>query len=445
MIDSCDSSRTHRRNPLEMKLELTEEDLTLGYNFPSVRRHVHVEPDPLVFTPQTPRHGYARKYEKIKPYTFTDETVSFVKQQASLLASLVCLLCPPESIKPTPTLEHPSEESESVEAEKGDARLQDEGKMALMQSLHLMRGGRPRPALLKRTNSVSDEAKLAIIAPTPVWQEAFNKVLTLFPEKSPLHKFLLMRLGCFKGLLPWDRKIQETSGDGESQNPFINLRVLAVVPGRSLELGHACEFTVRKLLRRAMVPESLRFLKSEPVINNTSAVMFLKDMVLSGALLEATKEDGKHGSKQVKEAEFRDHDPLVYVYQLSDMELAARLAISLFEKWPISVCVNVLMYISYHLSPHSPFLPEITSHLNRLYVYNKIIQSVEAPPIGRRDTSRQSPWRHWSLLAFDSRERSDYVVEVLLKSKDYNLAREWVSVHGLGEDMIKVGCLIHVL
>ena len=138
IVDACDPSRGKKTG--ELKLEVTSEDLTIGYNFPSSRRSFLGDGA----SPHLPRsHVPSKKpsrYKRIKPYSFTEETMSFVKQQAPLLASLVYLLCPPENISSNTQLDLTSVDdatSDSFQSTSQDKeQVEPPNKKALIQSFH---------------------------------------------------------------------------------------------------------------------------------------------------------------------------------------------------------------------------------------------------------------------------------------------------------------------
>ena len=170
----------------------------------------------------------------------------------------------------------------------------------------------------------------------------------LFNDGTPLKNFLTSRLVSFRGVLPWDRLIQEPLKEegsvGDMEDPAINLRMLAVLPGRSLELSHACMFVLRKLLRKGMQREALEFLKTEPIANNRDSVQSVINIVLSCCFVtEATARDKTNRGKEP------ELSPLVLAHQISDVELACRLVLPYLEVWPAVTCVKLLKWIHYHL------------------------------------------------------------------------------------------------
>lgn len=425
-----------KANKRSFILEIADEDLTLGYSFPSSRQSV-IDDELAPITRLPLKSTPTRRYERLKSYNFTKDTVGFVRQQVPLLASLVCLLCPPESL--SNVLEYTSS------SEVFEQRQQDSGKHALSQTIG---GGHVPPPKFREIEprlSIDDESKMVLTIPTPIWQETFDKLSSLFDDGTPLKNFLISRLVCFKGILPWDRLIQEPLRDDNNINgvedPAINLRTLPVLPGKSPELEHSCVFVLRKLLRNGLAHEALRFLRTEPVVNNRENVQSMSDLVLSSCFVNAANENNK--SSRADSSEVLTPmvlSPVVLVYQLSDIELACRLVLSYIEVWPSDVCVQMLQLIHYRLPPSSAYVSIIDEYLYRLNIYQRIVELVEAPNPVTLEPSI-SPWTHWSQLVYDSKKRSDYVLSNLMKHKAFSLAREWARVHEHGDDITEV-CLL---
>ncbi len=422
--------KSRRGHDSKLTLEIQNEDLTIGYTFPSSRHSSLEEGASPLPSRHPPKSTPTRRYEKLKSYKFTNDTVMFVRQQVPLLASFVSLLCPPDSL--------PNVLGSLISDETFDnnVNLKEEeetgGRGAFVQTIGQLRISKPppKPKEVKRALSVSDESKIVITYSTPEWLGTYNRLMGLFEDDTPLRRFLACRLESFKGILPWDRLIQEPLRDegsaGTLEDPAINLRNLAVLPGQSPELSHACVFVLRKLLRNGLLKESLRFLATEPAVNNREWVQSVADIVLSGCFIaEAT------ARKEADQASFDETSqlPLSIVHQLTDIELACRLALTYLEVWPSDMCVKMLQRIHYHLPSSSPFVSTINDHLYRLNVYQRIIVTVQTPDDIMQEP-RPSPWKHWSQLVYDSTERCDYVLDNLLKKKAFGLAREWAAVHG---------------
>ena len=239
----------------------------------------------------------------------------------------------------------------------------------------------------------------------------------------------MCRLKSFEGILPWDRLIQEASVDSKTfgKDPEINLRRLAVLPSRSIELSHACSLVVRKLLKRGMSDAVLRFLTKEPVTNNKDQVQFAVDLSLTSTFSKLVEDKG----------EKRDFAPLMLLYQLTDPELAARLTLSSLEVWSVETCVDLLTLCFYHLPPASSFHSLIGRRLNQLQTYLKIID-VMNDPLSDTEEAAHSPWTHWAGLASDTNNKPGYVLGILLENKAFSLAREWALVHDLDEEINRV-------
>ena len=427
--------KSRRGHDSKLALEIQNEDLTIGYTFPS-SRHSSLEEGASPLPPRhPPKSTPTRRYKKFKSYKFTDDTITFVHQQVPILASLVSLLCPPESL--------PNVLDSFKSDEAFDNNLKEEetgGKEAFVQTIGSQRISKPPPKAkeVKRTLSSNDESKMVITYSTPQWLDTYNMLMALFEENTPLKRFLACRLESFKGILPWDRLIQEPLKDegsaGTLEDPAINLRNLAVLPGQSPELSHSCVFVLRKLLRNGLLKESLRFLATEPVVNNRESLQSVADIVLSGCFIaEATarKEGDQASSDETSQLS------LSIIHQLTDIELACRLALTYLEVWPSDTCVKMLQRIHYHLPSSSPFVSTINDHLYRLNVYQRIIVTVQTPDDIMQEP-RPSPWKHWSQLVYDSTERCDYVLDNLLKKKAFGLAREWATVHGHADRIAEV-------
>ena len=453
MVDACDTNRPRKGNAAKLKVAVNEEESNIGYAFPPVRRLSMLEASFPLPRPASAKkkNRIGRTYEKIKPYSFTSETMGFVNTQSQLLASLVSLLCPPENSPSRQQLDLPTADgnviAETDEVEREAEKVKESGKEAdITQSLHPnASASRPPsfPPTLRRTVSLSEETTV-LARPSHAWKETFTNVMTQFEEGSPLNEFVTCRLMSFAGIIPWDRLIQEPTVGNENgtfrSDPVINLRRLAVLPCRNLELSHACSLVVRKLLKRGMSEAVLRFIKTEPVANNHEQVQFAIDASVTNTFFHIANggEDAGNGGKTTA-AEF---SPLMLLYQLSDPELAARLTLSSLEMWPVDTCVDLLMLCFYHLPSSSSFLSLISRRLEQLQTYLKIIEVVENPLMDGDMCS--GSWDHWAKLAADTVDKPEYVLSILLECKAFSLAWEWARVHDLDEDITRVGRIHYV-
>ena len=449
MVDVCDSNRGKKGHPTRLRVDVMEEETSIGYAFPPVRRLSMLEgslPPPRPQADSRKKSCGGRTYQKIKPYSFTEDTMSFVKNQSQLLASLVSLLCPPEGSPSRQQLDLPTmdgkilAETDELEREGEKEKDAEGGKMmAFTQSQHPHRS---KPPQLWRSSSLTEVEKGATVLarPSRAWMGTFTSLMAHFDDETPLKEFLTSRLSAFEGIIPWDRLVQEAVVDGEggpfSQDPVICLRKLAVLPCRSTELSHSCSLVVRKLLKRGMSDAVLRFQKTEPVANNGEQVQFAMDLCLTSTFTQLVAEEEKEERATSSKPEF---NPLTLLYQLSDSELAARLTLSSLEVWPVGTCVDLLMLCFYHLPPSSSFSLLVGHHLDRLQTYLKIMETIDNPlsPV----EAQGGPWSHWAALAADTREKPFYVLGILLEAKAFSLARDWARVHELGEDITKVTLL----
>ena len=419
-----------------------DDNLTIGYDFPSTRRTSSLSEGA---SPQLPHRQqqaspkkHSRRYEKLKPYMFTEETMSFVREQAPLLASIVSLLCPPkhltENVSPLDMQATDSNELLDSIPYPIQQQPQEETKKAFIQTFHFRRSTKPRQVPeVKRSLSITDESKIVFPRPSPVWQDTFDKLLELFDNGSPLRNYFSVRAECFKCILPWDSSIQEFPGDSADEEHSINLRKLIMLPGNSVDLAHACSFVLRKFLRHGLIHEALQFLRSEPMINNVESVQYVSNLVCSAGIISEIQlqKDAGTGSHKDEISQIYQIDPLVLIHCHDDKESMARLVLSYLDVWSVKTCVDLLMYINCHLPSRSLFLPLINKRLQQLHVYQKIIELVEG-------NESQSHWVHWSGLLRDSWESEEKVLKILLKHKEFNLAREWNKVHKNSFEIIAV-------
>ena len=442
MLDACDTNRLKKGHPVKLKMGVVEEDCNIGYAFPLKRKVSMLEGStPPPHSPSLKKKSRnGRTYEKIKPYMFTNETMDFVRTQSKLLGSLVVLLCPPENSPSHQQLDMPASdgqvipETDEVEREMKVWEKEKEVEMQRATAFAQTVSHHPPPAAaavrppLRRTHSMSEDPVLN--RPCHIWREVFDSVMTHFDDETPLKEFMMCRLKSFEGILPWDRLIQEASVEGDTfgKDPEINLRRLAVLPCRSMELSHACSLVVRKLLKRGLSDSILRFVTKEPVANNNDQVRFAIDLALTSSFSKLVEDKGVN----------QDFDPLMLLYQLTDPELAARLTLSSLEVWTVETCVDLLTLCFYHLPLSSTFLNLVDRRLKQLQTYLKIMDVVNDPLSDTEEEDVTAPWNHWAALASDTNKKPDYVLGILLMNKAFSLAREWARVHDLDVDIHRV-------
>jgi len=129
--------------------------------------------------------------------------------------------------------------------------------------------------------------------------------------------------------------------------------------------------------------------------------------------------------------------PVALLSQLSDQELAARLALASLCNWPVEICVDILSYCVHHLPPASPLFSVLSEKLKKMQVYARVMDTCESPfpPVSTHWHTTRSPWRSWSDLSSDSESRPDYVLRIMLGSKAFALARKWSAVHNLQQSV----------
>ena len=392
-------------------------------------------------------------------YSFTPDSLIFVKQRAPLLAALVHLLSPPCVYTTDKTrktglagFEQDKDDQKTSVEESAKISASVPGKKGLIQSIR-NRVSKAPPAIPAKIMGFDDKS-------TSQWQQTYDDVLSHFSSTQPMYQYLVSRLSCFHSLIQWDETPNSSKEPQGAQSPshrrktkeegfVIGLRTLAALPSSSEQVGEACSFVMRKLLEEGRIMECVKFLTSEPVSRHIEKVSFLSDMVLSCAFVEnyhkilplgQSGEDAK--TKMVLQ------NPVTLLSQLSDPELASRLTLASLSKWPVGVCVDMLSYCLHHLPFSSLLSPTVKGKLDCMKVYSVIMTTCESPLPGYKWESTRSPWKKWADLAADSESRPDYVLRMLLSSKAFSVVRQWAAVHKLGAEVtqqIEVEYLSHLL
>ena len=169
----------------------------------------------------------------------------------------------------------------------------------------------------------------------------------------------------------------------------------------------------------------------------------LSDLALSSAFVENYSEVltlGQSG-EMAHDTLTTAVSPLTLLFQLSDTEMAARLVLSSLHNWPVDICHNLLSFCLHHLPPSSPLLRVVQGKLERIAVYASIMdrcRSLLFTRSAKQKRGEQKSWKRWSDLASDSESRPQYVLDVLLAEKAFDLARKWVSVHNLSQSITQV-------
>ena len=343
-------------------------------------------------------------------YNFTPEILEFVNQHVCLLAALVHLLSPPTARKTSQT--SLDEKNEQTVEESVESSVPPSGKKGLMETL---RSKVSRAPSLKKPVSVDTKVS--------DWQMTYDEVLSHFAAERPMYQYLVSRLSCFNSLIQWDGPPDNSP---DSQKDFkVCLRTLAALPSSSDTVGEACSFAMRRLFENGRVMEAVDFLSSEPVSKHPLKVAYLSDIVLSCAFVSNyLKTDG--GSVVA----IGTKSPLAILSQISDPELASRLTLASLKYWPVGVCMKLLSYCHSHLPPTSLLVDTVKEKLDCMKVYSLIMDTCESPLHRSR-----SPWKKWYEIAKDSEKRPDYVLQMLLSSRAFAVARQWAAVHAVGQEL----------
>ncbi|XP_051866109.1 zinc finger FYVE domain-containing protein 26 [Pristis pectinata] len=108
-----------------------------------------------------------------------------------------------------------------------------------------------------------------------------------------------------------------------------------------------------------------------------------------------------------------------YLIRIRNATLRAKLVLHCIEKWPLDACLEVLFYC---LSDPNTNKRELKSDLlakkKELQVYQKILNL--EPPI---------PWHGWQELRTESNENPQTVMDIILKSREFELCESWVRLH----------------
>lgn len=389
-------------------------------------------------------------------YTFTPETLTFVKQQAPLLAALVHLLSSPGVYVTGKTRKTGLASSEQ---DKDDQNSSVEESVTVSSSVPEKKGfiqsirnrvSKAPPAIPAKRMGFDDKS-------TSQWQQTYEDVLSHFSSTQPMYQYLVSRLSCFQSLIQWDESTTDSQG---AQSPShgrkikeggfqIGLRTLAALPSSSEQVGEACSFVMKKLLEEGRVVEGVKFLTSEPVSRHFEKISFLSDMIVSCAFVTNYREIlslGQSGDDAKTEMVLKN--PVTLLSQLSDPELASRLTLASLSNWPVDVCVDMLSYCLHHLPFSSILSPTVKEKLDCIKIYSIIMATCESPLPGYKWESTRSPWKKWADLAADSESRPDYVLRMLLTSKAFGVVRQWAAVHKLGAEVtqqIEVEYLSHLL
>ena len=474
LVVACETAMTRKHSP-PVKVLVKKDTLRFGYDLTSESQPHPTSPQSPQTSPKTLRRRLSKlrgsqtdipkvvdvPTQTAKGYSFTSDTLSFVTQQNPLLAALIQLLCPPPSSPSTTTLTMSSRKTNKTSYEEDsttgvgelsegerDEREKEKEDSGWKASLF----GRSRS--LSRRISSSYDHLISLTPPTvSLWQRELDDILVQFVQFDPMQQFLKARLASFNSVLTWDPPDMRTgiSTEHDQSSTFIlleprnTLRYLALLPSRGHEFGIACSYAFHKLLESGRAQDAVRFLSSEPAACNRRRLHLLNDLAVSLAFVESYSEVLSLGQGGEKARDTLDTlSPLTLLFQLTDTEMAARLALSSLRNWPINVCHDILSLCSHRLPPTSPLLPTVQGKLKKISVYVGIMEKCRSmlftrPIRGRKEEPKS--WKCWSDLARDSETRPQYVLGVLIAEKAFDLARTWAVVHNLGQDVMQV-CLV---
>lgn len=362
------------------------------------------------------------KKSETPKYTFTTEILEFIKQRAPLLAALVYLLSPPTTRKTSQ-----SSLDDKVESVQQTIEVSTVGK-GILQTLRSNFATKSTVPAVKKDTNVEVDTKIP-----RDWELRYDEVLAHFSTAQPMYKYLVARLSPFNSLIQWDNPEQE-SPSGSHKEFGISLRTLSAVPSSSVALGEACSYVMRKFVEDGRVMEAVKFLTSEPALKHPEKLAFLSDVVLSSAFVSNYKNTAVNEEKKC---------PLTILSQISNAELASRLTLASLRYWPVEVCENLLSYCLNHLPPSSLLCQTVEEKLKYMRIYSLIISKCESPL-----HLSKSPWKDWYSIEKDSENRPNYVFQLLLSSKAFDVARQWATVHNVGAELIQqieVEYLSHLL
>ncbi|XP_069773187.1 LOW QUALITY PROTEIN: zinc finger FYVE domain-containing protein 26 [Narcine bancroftii] len=108
-----------------------------------------------------------------------------------------------------------------------------------------------------------------------------------------------------------------------------------------------------------------------------------------------------------------------YLIRIRNATVRAKLILYCIEKWPLDACLEVLFYC---LSDPNTSKKELKSDLvakkKELQVYQKILNL--GPPV---------PWHGWQELRSESNENPQTVMDIILKSREFELCESWIQLH----------------
>ena len=491
LLAVCETAMT-RRLPLPVKVTPQSEEHRFGYRFLGTEdgnQHAEVtdgsgSTDGSDGSPKISRKGLTRQRrsqttvtESIessqvsdtqnKQYTFTPEILTFVTHQNPLLAAFIHLLNPPPSLS---SLSLTSSAGATQQLKKSKSGTEEEGTTVggggtegvsegdeKEESVRRVFGGvrsRVRTQLSARRTTYDQHTPLSP-SPSSSWSRELDDVLVQFVTFPPMQHYLRSRLAAFNPVLSWESPAAASeSGRGSRDStlplPKESLRLLALVPARGHALGSACSYSLHRFIEIGRVRDAVAFLSSEPAACHQRRTRLLADLALSSAFVERYSEilslgqSGETASDALSVSPSPSSSPLSLLAQLSDPDMAARLSLSSLHNWPVETCRDLLSFCSHHLTPSSPLLSAVQEKLERIEIYSKIMAKCKALLLtksGRERRKDQRSWTRWTDLARDSESKPQFVLDLLLTEREYDLARQWAAVHSLPQRVTQVRSL----
>ena len=488
LVTACESA-VSRRLPLPVKVTSQREEQRFGYRFPGTenRRTETAEEggstggsEAIVTSQKSLHRRFSRQHSSQtdvsesletsqisqsmkKRYTFTPEILTFVTHQNPLLAALIHLLSPPPPSPPSlSTLSTSSQKKtgKSGSEEDGTTGLGTGGGSGTGEGEEREEGGVRRMAVfgvrsrvksqLARRTSYDHHAPLSP-SPSSSWTRDLDDVLVQFVAHQPMQQFLQARLAPFNPVLPWDPPGATPTGRGRRSSahpePRDSLRVLALLPSRGHALGSAVSYTLHRFIEIGRVSDAVCFLVSEPASCHGNRTRLLKDVALSSAFVDSYSEtlslgqSGETATESLSLTPSPTSSPLSLISQISDPELAARLVLSSLHNWPVETCRNLLSFSSHHLPPSSPLLPIVREKLEKIEIYAIIMAKCKTllfMKSGRERRKEERSWGQWTQLARDSENKPQYVLDLLLTEREFELTRRWAHIHHLSQSVTQV-------
>ncbi|XP_072533407.1 zinc finger FYVE domain-containing protein 26 isoform X2 [Salminus brasiliensis] len=130
--------------------------------------------------------------------------------------------------------------------------------------------------------------------------------------------------------------------------------------------------------------------------------------VLRDRLLACTALEGDHGTEQL--------------FRVKDWQLRGRVALQGLERWPLQSCLDLLRYCLSDSSPDNPLTLQLQQKKHELDMYHKMLSL--QPPL---------EWRTWQDLKEESRRNPEFMLSLLLQTREFELCAQWVQLYPVSE------------